>query len=151
MPLKAIFVGNIFGGDDGIGPHLFSLLKDDPRLASVEMLELGVIGFDMLSYVGENDSLIIIDALHSEKDIGDVALLGEKDLTPTTLLVSQHDFGVGETAALLRNYRPRMGAIKVIGVKVFKIQPFQDRLSDELSFKLPKIKEEVVKLILESR
>lgn len=152
MAVKVIFVGNPLGGDDGIGPYLFNELKDNPILKNFELLELGVIGLDMISYVNDYDKLIIVDAVRSGTDskceIGTVKIYDEKDLTPDFSLVSQHDFGVEQTAAILRFHLPKLKKINVVGISVQNVNAFNDKLSEGLIEKLPNIKEQVIKSII---
>ena len=149
MAIKIIFVGNPLGGDDGIGPYLYDQLKDDSKLKDFKMLELGVIGLDMISYIEDNDKLIIVDAVRSEKNIGDVILLGENDLSKDLNLVSQHDFGVEQTATILRLHMPKLKKINIIGIKVSNIKSFTDKLSNDIMTKIPEIKEKVIKHIIQ--
>jgi hydrogenase maturation protease len=147
--VKVVFIGNPLVGDDGIGPYLYTELKDTPVLKGFQLMELGVIGLDLISYVEDNDTLIIVDAVHSKKDIGKVRILSEEDLTPDLSLVSQHDFGVEQTAAVLRAYKPELNSIKIVGINVSNIQVFHDKLSDELIQKMPIIKKDVLQSILQ--
>jgi hydrogenase maturation protease len=148
MPVKVVFIGNYVGGDDGIGPFLFERLKDDKRLADFELMELGVIGFDLISYVGDGDRLIIVDAVRSDGKIGDVVRLKEINLSKDLTLISQHDFGVEETATILRAHKPGIKSIDVVGIKVNQPKAFSVGLSRELIMRLPKIQEEVIKEII---
>jgi len=59
MHVKVVFIGNPLGGDDGIGPFLFKELYSHPKLQKFELLELGVIGFDLISYIEPKDKLIL--------------------------------------------------------------------------------------------
>lgn len=150
MVYKVIFIGNPLGGDDGIGPRLYQELKDDKRLAPFELLELGVVGLDMISYVDEGDHLIVVDAIKTgnEEEVGKVRLLEEADLKPELKVVSQHDFGVEETAAVLHAHLPGLAPIILIGIAVAHIQEFSVTLSDELEQALLSIKDKVVKELL---
>ncbi|MBR9676031.1 hydrogenase maturation protease [Candidatus Woesearchaeota archaeon] len=150
MGVKIIFVGNPLGGDDGVGPHLYSLLREDDRLKDYDLLELGVIGLDMVSYVEDDDKLIIIDAVRSEENVGEVVLLAEEDLTSDLKVVSQHDFGIEETSKVLRIYKPSLDKISFVGIKVKEVKSYNDKLSKEITNKIDIIKEEVVKKILEA-
>ena len=150
MSTKVVFIGNLLGGDDGIGPFLYNELKDETRLKDFELLELGVIGFDLISYIEENDKLIIVDAVHSETDIGEVVLIHEQDLSKELSLVSQHDFGIEQTAAILRAYSEDLKKIAVVGIKVKQINAFSDKLSDELMNKIQTIRADVVNLIIQA-
>ena len=144
MSVKVVFIGNPFGGDDGIGPFLYNELRDHPELKSFELMELGVIGIDLLSYVDDDDQLIIVDAVKSDDQYGQVIVLGEKDLSKNLSVVSQHDFGVEQTATILRAFKPKIKKIQFIGIKVKNLNEFSDKLSDEVMEKMSQIKEDVV-------
>jgi len=146
MAIKVVFIGNIYGGDDGIGPHLFGELKDHPELKPYKLLELGVMGVDLLSYVDEDDQLIIVDAVHAEP-VGRVIVLSEEDLTKDLTVVSQHDFGIEQTASILKALNPKLKDIKMVGVCVQQVNDFSDELSDTILCMMPQIKRDVVKEI----
>lgn len=147
---KVVFIGNPLCGDDGIGPHLYNELKDHSKLENYELLELGVIGFDLTSYIEKDDRLIIVDAVYSkdEGEIGKVVLLDENDLTKDISLVSQHDFGVEQTAKILRAYEPNLDKISIVGINVRRLRSFTTELSEEILKNLPHIKKEVIDNIL---
>ena len=148
MVVKIVFIGNPLGGDDGIGPYLYNELKDHPKLSNYDLLELGVIGFDLLSYIGDDDKLIIVDAVYSKRDIGKVRIVEEKDLSKDLSVVSQHDFGIEQTATILRRYKPKLEKINIIGVNVYKINAFTNKLSDEILRKIDEIKDKVINNII---
>lgn len=148
MGVKAVFIGNPLGGDDGIGPRLFAELQDDPRLSSFRLLELGVVGLDLISYVDPDDHLIIVDAVKGGGHVGTVTVLSEEDLRPGVRIVSQHDFGVEETAAFLHTYLPGLPPIRIIGITVSEVREFSDTLSEELERQMSRLKEKVVKELL---
>lgn len=143
MAVKVVFIGNSLGGDDGIGPFLYNELKDESRLKDFEMLELGVIGFDLIAYIEDDDKLIIVDAVHTDNPVGEVILLEEDDLKADLSIVSQHDFGIEQTSKVLRLAKPGLKKINVVGVSVKNIS-FVDKLSDEIMGKIDKIKEDVI-------
>jgi hydrogenase maturation protease len=122
--VKVVFIGNPLGGDDGIGPYLYTELQNHPVLQTYELMELGVIGLDLLSYVQDGDMLIIVDAVRSTKDVGKVVLLEEEDLSNDVNLISQHDFGVEQTAAIIRAYIPGVQKINIIGIQVKTVTSF---------------------------
>ena len=149
VAIKVVFIGNPLAGDDGIGPRLYcELSKEHNRFGSTcQLIELGVIGLDMLNYVDGDDTLVIVDAVYADHGTGEVVLFGENDLRPNLRLVSQHDFGVEQTAVLLRAYHPELTSISVIGVKVYRTQAFTDSLSYELESQVPRITDEVASMI----
>lgn len=133
-------------GDDGIGPLLYKELKDE--LHGIEVMELGVIGLDMVSYIEDGDELVIIDAVLSKDDLGGVLLIEEKDLVDDFKLVSQHDLGVRQTLLMMRTFYPGLKESYIIGVKIKDCKAFQG-VSDELLSKIDEIKANVLKLLLE--
>lgn len=152
MAIKVVFIGNIFGGDDGIGPYLYEKLKDEEKLKDYVLSEEGVIGFDLISLVEEGDQLVIVDAVKTDNDekIGNVIILEEEDLeTSPIALISQHDFGVEETAKIIRTYKPGVKKINIVGILVKDIQPFTTELSVELMGKIEEIQKQVTDKIIE--
>ncbi len=147
MAVRVFFVGNIFGGDDGIGPRLYQELKNDRRLVDMDLQELGVIGFDMLSYARDGDHIIIVDAVRQDGPAGRVVCMSAKDLRPNFRAVSMHDFGVEETAAIVSAHMPKT-RLDLVGVTVPETRAFSDRLSDELMSRLSIIRDEVAESIL---
>ncbi len=147
MGVKVIFIGNPIAGDDGIGPCLYNELKREKQLDRYEMMELGVMGLDLISYVEDNDELIIVDAIHSDKNIGKVVVLGMKDLLKKPLVVSQHDFGIEQTIEVLRRFKSGIKTT-VIGINVRQTKSFTNNLSEEIMKKMPKIREEVMAKII---
>lgn len=150
MAIKVVFIGNPLMGDDGIGPYLYKELKEDTRLKDFELMELGVIGLGLVNYIGDNDKLIIVDALCSDGCEGKAVLLSEKDLTADMRLVSQHDFGVEQAAELIRSWKPKLRGISLVGIKIKKAKKFSDRLSPGLMKQIPRLKKEAVRLILKA-
>lgn len=148
MGVKVFFIGNVLAGDDGIGPFLFTELKDHPKLADFELMEMGVIGFDLISYIEESDHVIIVDAVHSKKDFGSVLILDENDLSKDLSVVSQHDFGVEQTATVLRTYMPNLKTISIVGILVGNAGAVTNKLSPDLIKDISRIKDEVVASIL---
>jgi hydrogenase maturation protease len=144
MPVKVIFVGNPICGDDGIGPYLYEKLKNYPELKNYDIMELGVIGVDLLSYVNDGDQLIIVDALEAKDNFGDVIVINEDKLLKKINIISQHDFGMEQTITLLREYKPKITQINLLGIKVKNVSDFTDKLSDELLDNITKIKKEVI-------
>ncbi|MBR9690720.1 hydrogenase maturation protease [Candidatus Woesearchaeota archaeon] len=149
MSVKIFFIGNPLGGDDGIGPYLYNELKDLSGFKDFELHELGVIGLDLINYVDDNDKLIIIDALKTGKDVGKVMVLDEKSISNEFIPVSLHDLGVEQTLAILRMYKPKLERINIIGINVKNVEGYVDSLSDELKGKMPEIKKNVIKKVIE--
>jgi len=139
MAVKIVFIGNIFGGDDGIGPYMYKELCGHQDLQDFDVMELGVIGFDLLSEVKKDDHLIIIDALRADEKYGEVIKVDDQMLQANFSLVSQHDFGVEQTTAMLKAYNPTM-KVDIFGIKVKSLTAFNPNISKEILDKTEEIK-----------
>ena len=108
-------------------------------------MELGVIGFDIITYIEDDDNLIIVDAVtnDTQHNVGTVTIIKENELSEDLNLISQHDFGIEQMAPILRNYT-KLKEFHIIGITVSKTTSFSNALSDELLEKIEEIKENVI-------
>lgn len=66
-------VGNVLLQDDGFGPHAIARLEAEYEIGSdVELLDLGTPGLDFVDYLAGRDVLIILDALSSGGEPGEI-------------------------------------------------------------------------------
>ncbi len=66
-------VGNVLLQDDGFGPHAIARLEAEYEIGSdVELLDLGTPGLDFVDYLVGRDVLIILDALSSGGEPGEI-------------------------------------------------------------------------------
>jgi len=138
--LKAIFAGNRIGGDDAVAGHVYDALKG--KINGIEMLEVGVMGVDLISLVKEDDYLIVVDAVKAGS-VGKVLLLKEEQLAGNDSVMSQHDFGMEQTLKMLRAYMPKLPEIKIVGITIKEAKPLAKELSKEMKEKLPYVVKEV--------
>lgn len=109
---------------------------------------MGVIGFDMLSYVENDDHIVIVDAIISDDEEGSVHLVKQSQLSSHHRLVSQHDFGVEETVSVMHSLFPGINDITIIGITVKNIKAFNVGLSQSLQNKTKQIGNDVLKHLL---
>jgi hydrogenase maturation protease len=150
MVKKIIFVGNTLSGDDGIGPRLYYELKDNPRLKGYDCFLLGTLGIDAVTFIEEDDDIIIIDAATKGKT-GELIVVKEKDIKKDFSIVSQHDLGIEQAISFIRVQMPNLNELTFILVPVPNIIPFHDKLSEELEINIEKIKRNIISRILELR
>ncbi len=66
-------VGNVLLQDDGFGPHAIARLQAEYEIPNdVELLDLGTPGLDFVDYLAGRDVLIILDALSSGGEPGEI-------------------------------------------------------------------------------
>lgn len=74
-------VGNVLLEDDGFGPHAIARLESEYELGSeVELLDLGTPGLDFVDYLVDRDTLIILDAVGSGGEPGEILTFDRRQL-----------------------------------------------------------------------
>jgi len=67
--------------DDGFGPHAIARLQAEYELGSeVELLDLGTPGLDFVDYLVDRDVLIIVDALSTGGEPGEILTFDRQQL-----------------------------------------------------------------------
>ncbi len=74
-------VGNVLLQDDGFGPHAIARLESGFELdGCIELLDLGTPGLDFVDYLVGRDVLIILDALSSGGEPGEILTFNRQQL-----------------------------------------------------------------------
>lgn len=74
-------VGNVLLQDDGFGPHAIARLQSEYEISEeVELLDLGTPGLDFVDYLVGRDVLIILDALASGGEPGEILTFDRQQL-----------------------------------------------------------------------
>jgi hydrogenase maturation protease len=74
-------VGNVLLEDDGFGPHAIARLQAEYELGpEVELLDLGTPGLDFVDYLVGRDVLIILDALSTGGEPGEILTFDRRQL-----------------------------------------------------------------------
>jgi hydrogenase maturation protease len=74
-------VGNVLLQDDGFGPHAIARLQADYEIGEeVEFVDLGTPGLDFVDYLVGKDVLIILDALASGGEAGEILTFNHEQL-----------------------------------------------------------------------
>jgi hydrogenase maturation protease len=111
---RIIGVGSPFGMDQ-VGwlaiDHLQSCQFDN-----CELIKLDRPGSGLLSYLQDVDQVVVIDALISNGQAGDVKLLKQDELAQSQELTSCHGFGVAEALALADQLGELPQRISLLGI-----------------------------------
>ncbi len=74
-------VGNVLLQDDGFGPHAIARLEAEYDLGGeVELIDIGTPGLDFVDYLVGRDALIILDAVSSGGEPGDILTFDRQQL-----------------------------------------------------------------------
>ena len=139
-------IGNLLMGDEGVGVHVARRLEQQRLPADVDVLDGGTGGFHLLSELSSHDPVVLIDATMDGQPAGTVSLTEPRyasDFPPT---LTAHDIGLRDlivSAALLGGL-PRM---RLITVSIDDMQSMQMTLSPPVSAAVPRVLEQVWRLI----
>lgn len=131
-------VGNPLAGDDGVGVRAIEALAAAGELpAGIRLLDVGVLGMDILAWTRPDEPVVILDAVHGPGEPGTLYRLGLDEIeAPAEPPLSVHDLGIADAlhAARLMG-RPLRGTL--IGVEPARIEAFTAGLSPAVAAALP--------------
>jgi hydrogenase maturation protease len=108
-------IGNYLMGDEGIGVHIAHQLEKRILPENVDVLDGGVGGFHLLSYLQDYPQVIMIDATIKDKPTGTVDLIQPKFSSDFPKGLSAHDIGLKDLveSAILLGHLPKMHLITI--------------------------------------
>ena len=139
-------IGNLLMGDEGVGVHAIRLLQTESSPPSVDKLDGGTGGFQLLSLFQDYKRIILIDATMDGSPPGTIRIIRPRFASDFPRTLSAHDIGLRdmiESASLLG----ALPSIDLITVAIPEIQPMTLELSPIIQQTLPKIVESVHKLL----
>jgi hydrogenase maturation protease len=102
-PILVAACGNLLAGDDAFGPLVLHTLDalwshDDPIRRDVEVLDLSIAPAALLDHLPGRFALVLVDAVHVSRDVGDLIDVSCSDPAELPLLVestcSSHGMGL---------------------------------------------------------
>lgn len=144
--IRVLCCGNLLLGDEGLGIQVYNELKDRPLPETVEVVDAGTGGLDILPLLEGVEKVILVDAVRGTRT-GTIHHLRDKDLEDVNLSVDslhsiklEHVLKIGQR--LLEDCYPE---VIVVGVEADRIGEFDLELTPEVREAIPK----VVRLVLE--
>jgi len=146
MSILVLGLGNTIMTDDGFGVEVVTRLSSRYYFqGSVQLLDGGTLGLDLLPYLEEVESLLIIDALDMRDEPGKIFRLeGEEVPRAFSSKLSVHQMGLQDLLAVaeLQGHVPR-------NLVVWGVQPESIEMGTELTATLAAAVEPVVSRVLE--
>ncbi|NLI12511.1 HyaD/HybD family hydrogenase maturation endopeptidase [Pelotomaculum propionicicum] len=150
--IVVIGVGNLLLADEGIGVHAVNELKKESFPSSVEIIDGGTAGIDLLYLLEDADSAIIIDCVDAGTEPGSILRMpvDELMLQKPGQAVSLHDINLAEVLSMAKS----LGVLPQ--TVIFGVQPVEIEFGTELTAAvkntLPRlvqlVKEEISSLII---
>jgi len=143
-PVLVLGIGNILLRDEGIGVHVVEALREYLLPESIELVDGGTTGADLLDVISDRRKVVVIDAMNADLEPGSLLRLSLDDLVAgQSAAVSLHEIGLVETFTMARHLRSAPDEVVVIGVKPKEIRP-STQLSPELAAIVPVIVKQVI-------
>lgn len=138
-------------GDDGVGIYILEKLKNKDLPIHVELIDAGTGGLDILSFMENVDKLIIIDAISSGGEIGQIHRFTYKDLPdPASMHFSLHELGLVDVLKIGEQVMSMPDDILIIGVEIKRASQLNIGLTPKVNEAVPKVVEMVLdKLAIE--
>lgn len=145
--IKVLGIGNLLVGDDGFGPRVLEELQTREIPENVELIDAGVGGMAILSWIEEADKIIIIDSVQTGNEpVGTVYRFTDKEMPPSNMfMLSLHDLNLVDTLNIGRLVQKMPEEIIIYGIEVVRLTEFTKEMSPEVEAAV----KEVADLIIE--
>jgi hydrogenase maturation protease len=139
-------IGNLLMGDEGVGVEAVRRLQGASLPPGATLLDGGTGSFQLLSWFGGQDAVVLIDAAADGKPPGTVSLLEPRFASDFPRSLTAHDIGLRDLieAASLLDALPR---VFLVTVSVAELQSMQIGLSGAVAASLPRVVERVGSLV----
>ncbi|MBL3600116.1 MAG: hydrogenase maturation protease [gamma proteobacterium endosymbiont of Lamellibrachia anaximandri] len=112
--IRVIGIGSPFGADQ-LGWLAIEALQE-VALPDLELIRLDRPGSGLLRYFEDVERVLLIDAVATDSEPGEVKLLNPADLSQSSCLTSSHGFGVAEALALAKTLETLPAELWVAGI-----------------------------------
>lgn len=141
-------IGNILRKDDGVGVHIIQYMQNNTIILpkDIELIDGGIAGFDLVSYMMEYDRIIIVDALKVQDKPGSIYRFDAKYLNAQSPNVSLHELGIAEVLKVLK-IQGKNPDVEVIGIVPENIEELDISLSQPVAESVPKVVDMILKSV----
>ncbi len=147
--IKILGCGNTLMGDDGVGIRAIERLQELKLPPNVEVIDAGVGGLAILSWIEDADKVIIVDAVQTGNEPpGTVYEFTDRELPPSSMfMLSLHDLNLVDALNVGRLVQKMPEEIVIIGVEVKRVAEFTKELTPEVEAAVPEVLDLVLREI----
>jgi len=140
-------VGNILLRDEGIGVRVIEYLQQQTLPEGVELIDGGTAGADLIDVLADRETVIVVDAVRSDKPAGTLLRFSPDDLAlQQDNPLSLHDLDIPQTLAMTKMMNCAPKNVICFGVVPGSIAPGME-LSETLADLVPQISQIILGLI----
>lgn len=132
--IKVLGIGNLLVGDDGFGPRVIEVLQKRELPPNVELIDAGVGGMAILSWIEDADKIVIVDSVQTGNEpVGTVYRFTDKEMPPSDMfMLSLHDLNLVDTINIGKVVQKMPEEIIIYGVEVKRIAEFTREMMPEV-------------------
>lgn len=138
-------IGNILRKDDGVGIHIINKLNETKLPEGTRLLDGGTAGLDLLTYLEGIDRLIIVDALLTEGNPGDINVFSADELKGNRNSFSGHSHDIIDLIDLTEALWKRPETI-IVGIIPKDCESYEIGLSKEVGDSVDKAVQIIIEL-----
>jgi hydrogenase maturation protease len=139
-------VGNLLGGDDGVGVRAVqALLEGDALPPGIRAIDAGALGLDILNLIEPDECVVVLDAVRLGRAPGTIHRVSLAEIAASPVPeISTHELGLGHVLFVARTLgRPLEGTL--VGVEPERIGSFLNELSPGVEAALPALAQAAVR------
>lgn len=142
--ISIIGIGNILMMDEGIGVHAVTSFPERYEIpGTVEIIDGGTQGLDLLPYLDGRDKVIVVDAVNFGRQPGAIAVI-ENDDVPAMIesKASLHHLGLADVLSVAKMTDALPGELCLIGIQPKTLDLGLD-MTPEMGDSVPLIHEQI--------
>lgn len=143
-------LGNTLNKDEGLGVHALKALEAElGQVGTLEFVDGGVLGLNLLPWVEESSHLLILDAINARKEPGTVIEMRRDEIPMYTgIKMSDHQITFQEVLGLAKFRQKLPPNLHLIGAQPLDLSIGVD-LSPEIAAVIPEINRRARQCLIE--
>lgn len=149
-PISVLGVGNILLQDEGFGVHVINQLEKEYSFSnSVQLLDGGTMGMELLHYLGDVEYLLLVDAISGGEKAGTIYEFRHEDVTSYfSERISVHEVGIQDILRIRFMQETPFKDVVVIGVEPESLDIGLD-LTPVVESTLPNVKKRIIDQLIQ--
>ncbi len=145
MRIVVLGIGNVLLSDEGVGVHAVEALQARYRLPdSVDVVDGGTAGMELIRHVGGADCLIVVDCVRVGQPPGSVVVLQDDEIGAFfKTKLSPHQVGLSDLLATAALLGEKPGRVVLVGVQPVSLETAM-QLSPEVEGRMDAVLDAVV-------
>jgi len=133
-------IGNLLMGDEGVGIHVIQTLEKSYTFSpSINLIDGGTTGFDLIPYFEDCEKMIIVDAIDFQKEPGYIGSLYNEEIHYRfNTKISLHHAGLADVLSVIKLHDIPSPDMMLIGVQPLHVK-MGINLSDVIANKMEQI------------